>query len=347
MIKRVIKKVLKVVVDVLILAILIVGFILITEFSPKNGEAIKTVGKSSVKLKKDAEIDVLTYNIGHLISSENETLLSEGGESVKPDSKQIVLDNLAATKEIIEEEDPDILLLQEVDYKSNVSYDVNEYIELSNEFKGISMYAIEQDSFIPYPFPNLIGSVKTGISLLSKYEGDGCRLNLPQAYEFPKRIFTAKKCLQKMVIPIEGLDSKLVVINVDFEDYDDGPMRNMQFEMLKEEMLLEYNKGNYVIAGGDFNMLFPKDESEEYKDSNYTIVKMDSKVFPDNWSIVSDTKVKTFRLRNTPYSEKESVVATVDGFIVTPNIEVKSVSAVNTEFKNSNHNPVKIKIKLK
>lgn len=347
MVKRVIKKVLKVIVDILVLAVLILGFILITEFSPKNGEALKTVGKSTVKLNKNAELSILTYNVGHLISSESESLFIEGGSSTKPSQKQVVTDNLEAVKKIVEDENADITLLQEVDYKSKASYDVNEYVELSNDFNGVSMYAVEQDAFIPYPFPNLIGSVKTGIGMLSKYDGDGCRLNLPQTYEFPKRIFTAKKCLQKMVIPIENTDNKLVVINVDLEDYDDGSMRESQLEVLKEEMLLEYNKGNYVIAGGDFNMLFPKDKSEEYFGASYAITRINSEIFPEKWNIVTDTGKKTFRLRNIPYNESESVTATVDGFITTPNIEVKSVSAIDTGFKNTNHNPVKIKIKLK
>lgn len=347
MVKRVIKKVLKVIIDILILAVLIIGFILITEFSPKNGEALKTVGKSTVKLNKNAELSILTYNIGHLISNESESLFIEGGSSTRSAQKQVVTDNLEAAKKIVEDENADITLLQEVDYKSRASYDVNEYVELSNDFNGVSMYAVEQDVFIPYPFPNLIGSVKTGISILSKYDGGGCRLNLPQTYEFPERIFAAKKCLQKMVIPIEGTNNNLVVINVDMEDYDDGSMRASQLEMLKEEMLLEYNKGNYVIAGGDFNMLFPKDEANEYESINYTITKIDSKVFSDDWNIVTDTSKKTFRLRNIPYNENESITATVDGFITTPNIEVKSVSVIDTGFKNTNHNPVKIKIKLK
>lgn len=346
MVKRIIKIVLKVVVDIAIVAVLILGFMLITEFSPKNGETLKVVGKSTAKIKEGDELTILTYNIGHLVSDDTSDFWYEGGNSVRAASKEVVTTNLEAVTETIKD-GADIVLLQEVDYKSRMSYDINEYVELANEFQGVSAFMVEQDTFIPYPLPDLIGSTKTGIAVLSKYEGESCRLSLPETYEFPERIFTTKKGLQKFVIPLEDSTKSLVVINVDLEDYDDGTMREAQLEALKAEMLVEYNKGNYVVAGGDFNMLFPSDENETLKEGDYVITKMSSEVFPEGWNISTDTAKATFRLRNTAYNAETSLVATVDGFITTPNVEIKAVSVKDTEFKNTNHNAVTLKIKLK
>lgn len=346
MVKRIIKGILKVIVDVIIVAVLILGIVLITEFSPKNGETLKTVGKSTTKLKEGDELTILTYNIGHLVSGEESDFWYEGGETTRAASEDTVTANLETVTETIKD-GADIVLLQEVDYKSRMSYEVNEYVELANEFQGISSYAVEQDVFVPYPIPNIIGSVKTGIGILSKYEGESYRLSLPQTYEFPERIYATKKCLQKFVIPLEDSEKSLVVINVDLEDYDDGTMRETQLDALKREMLLEYDKGNYVVAGGDFNMLFPADENESVTSGEYVITKMTEEAFPEGWKSVTDTKTKTFRLRNMPYDKETSITATVDGFITTPNVEVKAVSVKDTEFKNTNHNAVTLKIKLK
>lgn len=346
MIKRIIKIILKGVIDIAVVAVLILGFILITEFSPKNGETLKVVGKSTNSVKEDDELTILTYNIGHLVSGEDSDFWYEGGESTRAASKEVVTTNLEAVTKTIKDE-ADIVLLQEVDYKSRMSYEVNEYIELANEFQGVSSFMTEQDAFIPYPLPNLIGSIKTGTAVLSKYEGESCRLSLPQTYEFPERIFAIKKGLQKFVIPLDDSDKSLVVINVDLEDYDDGTMREAQLEVLKAEMLVEYEKGNYVVAGGDFNMLFPADENEGVTKGDYAITKMSSEVFPEDWNISADTKKATFRLRDTVYNAETSLVATVDGFITTPNIEVKAVTIKDTEFKYTNHNAVTLKIKLK
>lgn len=346
MIIRIIKKIGIILIYILIAVAVAIGFLLITEFSPKNGETLKTVGKSTINIKEDDELTILTYNIGHLVSDETSDFWYEGGKNTRAADKEIVTTNLEAVIETIKDE-ADIVLLQEVDYKSRMSYEVNEYVELANEFQGVSSFMVEQDAFIPYPLPNLIGSIKTGTAVLSKYEGKSCRLSLPQSYEFPERIFAIKKGLQKFVIPLDDSEKSLVVINVDLEDYDNGTMREAQLETLKAEMLVEYEKGNYVVAGGDFNMLFPVDESETLTKGDYVITKMASEIFPEGWNISTDIKKSTFRLRDTAFSEETSLVATVDGFITTPNIEVKAVAVKGAEFKYTNHNAVTLKIKLK
>jgi exonuclease III len=37
----------------------------------------------------------------------------------------------------------------------------------------------------------------------------------------------------------------------------------------------------------------------------------------------------------------------IDGFIVSPNVEVLSVQTIDLDFKNSDHNPVKLTFALK
>lgn len=58
-------------------------------------------------------------------------------------------------------------------------------------------------------------------------------------------------------IDLEGTDAQLVLVNLHLEAYDDGEGKAAQTAALTSFLEQEYAKGNYVIAGGDFNQTFP------------------------------------------------------------------------------------------
>ena len=64
-------------------------------------------------------------------------------------------------------------------------------------------------------------------------------------------------------IDVNETDKQLVIINLHLEAYDDGSAREKQMKVLKDIMVKEYEKGNYVIVGGDFNQTFPTRRSSD------------------------------------------------------------------------------------
>ena len=58
-------------------------------------------------------------------------------------------------------------------------------------------------------------------------------------------------------LPIEGSDKQLVLVDLHLEAYDSGEGKIAQTRQLMGFLEDEYLKGNYVIAGGDFNQIFP------------------------------------------------------------------------------------------
>lgn len=48
-----------------------------------------------------------------------------------------------------------------------------------------------------------------------------------------------------------------MLVNLHLEAYDDGEGKIAQTKQLREFIQSEYEKGNYVIAGGDLNQVFP------------------------------------------------------------------------------------------
>ena len=45
--------------------------------------------------------------------------------------------------------------------------------------------------------------------------------------------------------------------------------------------------------------------------------------------------------------EKESFQAVIDGFLLSPNVQLEEVEGLNLGFENSDHNPVKMTISMK
>ena len=54
----------------------------------------------------------------------------------------------------------------------------------------------------------------------------------------------------------------------------------------------------------------------------------------------------TTRNADIPYDPEESLCLTIDGFIISDNIELVSYSTVDTQFAWSDHNPVQLTFRL-
>ncbi|MBQ2042917.1 MAG: endonuclease/exonuclease/phosphatase family protein, partial [Firmicutes bacterium] len=116
----------------------------------------------------------------------------------------------------------------------------------------------------------------------------------------------------------------------------------------------EYNKGNYCIAGGDFNKDILGDSSKYFgkSDIEYTWAQ------PIPEEILAGYKAKlvapfneaspvpSCRNADGPY-HKGQYVLTIDGFLVTDNIKVNRSDVIDTQFKYSDHNPVDMTFVLK
>lgn len=65
----------------------------------------------------------------------------------------------------------------------------------------------------------------------------------------------------------------------------------------------------------------------------------------EGWRCVTNLTGATCRLLNAPYSD-ESQLYGIDGLILSPNVGMQSVETVALDFAHSDHNPVRLKVKL-
>ena len=78
------------------------------------------------------------------------------------------------------------------------------------------------------------------------------RRSFPIATTF-KKFFDLDRCYSISRVPVDN-DKELVVFNLHMSAYgNDDQIRQGQIRMLCQDMEKEYQAGNYVLCGGDFN----------------------------------------------------------------------------------------------
>ena len=362
------KKALKLIGAILLaLLLLVIGFfglLSAVEYRPDavteltaNGIGSKTLDadlfRTAGKDIPSKELTVLSWNIGYSGLGSSADFFMDGGKGVRTQTKEQVQENLEAFASELETVNPDFVLLQEVDRNSTRSYHVNGADFLSvrmsdyqntfaNNFKVL---------FVPYPVPP-IGAVDSGILTLSRYNAEkASRIQLPCPFSWPVRLANLKRCLLAEYIPIEGSDRQLVLVNLHLEAYDSGEGKIEQTKILESFLEEEYNKGNYVIAGGDFNQSFSGTDTSMYPlqgNGLWECGLLDESQFPEGWQFLMDNSVPSCRSLDRPYDPNDETFQyyLIDGFIVSPNVTAASIETLDLGFVNSDHNPVKLTVTL-
>lgn len=326
-----------------------------TEISIKNNK--------TTLVSLDTDYSIATYNIGfgaytHEFSffmDSGETLDGEkftGKDSVAKD-KDTVIHNTTGAVNTIKDKSVDFAFFQEVDIKATRSHKYNQLEHIEKEFadhsSSISMNF--HSAFLFYPIFEPHGKTDAGIVTLSKYNiSSAVRRSLPIDESFPTKFFDLDRCIQVTRLPIENSEKKLVLINVHMSAYDEGGIiRKEQLSLLNTILAEESTKGNYVIAGGDFNHdivdsaeLFPT----TFKRPEWVYSLEDSDL-SSGYRFVAAKNAPTCRATDVPYTKGETYTVVIDGFICSSNVETVSIENIDTDFEYSDHNPALLKFSLK
>ena len=338
---------------------LVGGFLIFataTTLQVKDSEDMPINGNVTTKVNEGQTLKLLTWNVGYGALDEKQDCYWDGGKGVTGESKEAVEGNIKSISNKIQELDPDMFFIQEIDVKSKRSFKVNELEMMQGQFsedKYNNTYACNfKAGFIPLPLYNPFGRVEGGITSFSKYQvSDAKRIQLPIPFSWPMSLLNLKRCLLINRTPIEGSSKELVMINLHLEAYDDGEGKAKQLKQLMDIMEEEYAKGNYVIAGGDFNQCFSNVDLTKYpKMNDWVCPIIDVEQYP-NFTFSMDDKVptcrslyKTYVGNDTSYTNFQHYM--LDGFITSNNITVNSLETLDLGFKNTDHNPVTMSVTL-
>lgn len=347
------KKLGKLVVGILALVVLVaiggIGYLSMTEYQPKDRETL-IVDKGSKEIELGQTVSLLTFNIGYGGLGATEDFFMDGGSNVQPKNKAMVETNLAGIRDVLKENPSDIYLLQEVDRQAKRSYGINQEAYLDKALGMPSVFAHNfKVAYVPFPIPP-IGRVDSGIMTMSEYQvSEASRLALPNPFKWPVRLANLKRSLLETRFDIKGSDKELVVINLHLEAYDSGTGKVEQSKLLGRILKEEYDKGNYVIAGGDFNQVFEGSQAFPVTGKEgWEPGKLAKADLPAHFSYAFDDHAPTVRVLNAPYtgSYDTSQVYVIDGFIVSDNMKVNQVSVKDQDFKHSDHHPVSLEVSL-
>ncbi len=307
---------------------------------------------SEQKVTKGETLTVVSYNIGFGAYESDYGFFMDGGSQSWAWSKERLVKNLENIESLLVNEGADFLFLQEVDEDATRSYHVNERTFFTEAFAETDAVWAENwnSSFLLYPFNQPHGSTKAGLLTISNRNiSSAVRRSLPIETGVTKFV-DLDRCYSKSEVELTESDRQLVLYNVHLSAYtSDGKIAVEQLELLIEDMQGEYQKGNYVVCGGDFNKDLLGDSSKYFGISGegYTWAQSFPTELLEGKGLTlfvgsdEETLIPSCRNADGPYYEGQFVI-TVDGFVVSKNIKVEKTEVIDTGFAFSDHNPVKM-----
>jgi endonuclease/exonuclease/phosphatase family metal-dependent hydrolase len=339
------------VVGVVAVVVLFLGVATATAYRPSPTEALEPEGEPARGAPAPGqELSFVSFNIGYGGLGKNQDFFMDGGKMTRPGDQADVLNNLDGIVAALRANPADAYLLQEVDSDSRRSFGIDEVSRLGQSLGGQRAYALNFKSiFTPYPWPP-IGKVTSGLVTDTAFPVAAFeRVSLPVPFSWPVSMFNLKRCLLVSRVALEGTGKQLVLVNLHLEAYESGEEagagREAQAKALVDFMAKEYAKGNYVVAGGDFNQTLPGVEFPSVSD-NWKPGVFNSKALANGWTVANDPSAPTSRLNDAPWDGHNQLYG-IDGFIVSPNVEVVEVKTLDQDFEFSDHNPVRLKAVLK
>ena len=316
-----------------------------------------------------------------------------GGTESRAKSKESVLFSTNGAINTINSYNPDFAFFQEVDIKAHRSHKVNQYEMIKEQMPGYTTTFANNfhSAYLMYPLTKPHGAVEAGIATMSKYEiTSAVRKSFTVSDDFISKISDLDRCFSASYLPIDGSDKELVLVNIHTSAYDEGGViRAKQMEELNTFLNSENDKGNYIVCGGDFNhdlLTNNPDFDYRYKEGdsfdNSTVAFKDQFKQPkpdwlqfifenkkkansdefeittaisDNFKVVASDNSPSCRTCDVTWQPGFTYVATLDGFIVSNNVEViahKNLVTTNPEtnlkgFAYADHEPATMTFKLK
>ncbi|MCR5009341.1 MAG: endonuclease/exonuclease/phosphatase family protein [Clostridia bacterium] len=355
--KKVLKTLLCIILVIVLIAVGYVAYVFIDYHRIGDNVPLSvTAGALSEKAGTGKTYRIVSWNIGFGAYEDDYGFFMDGGTQSWAWSKERLDTNLKNISDLLAKQKADLYLIQEVDFDATRSYHFDEREYLVKDL-GDQNYTFAQNydsPFLMYPLTQPHGKSRAGLMTFSRFVIDSAvRRELPIETGFTK-FLDLDRCYSANRIPMDN-GKELVLYNFHLSAYtSDGKIANEQLKLLLADIQEEYKKGNYCIAGGDFNKDILGDSSKYFgkSDIEYTWAQPIPEGTFDGYNVKLESPlneaspVPSCRNADGPYKPGQYVL-TIDGFMVTDNIEVVGSDVIDTQFKYSDHNPVYMKFILK
>lgn len=385
--KRAVKTLLLIVCVVALLVVGYLAYVILNYY--RVGDVELAVEQEAVEdtLNVGKSYTITSYNVGFGAYQQDYTCVMDScyvkegdqwkmieGRNLKALSKDDAVCNTDGAAKTITELNPDFALFQEADLDSDRCYHVNQIEAFKSALpKSDSVYCTNfHTPYFCYPLNDMMGKAESGILTLSRV-----KIQKSDRYEFKvtddiiERNFDLDRCFSVSYIDVDN-GKQLVLINLHMSAYDEGGViRAEQRQKLYTFMEDEFSKGNYIIAGGDFNhdLLTYNPEYSQYTQDNLPFVTDKTQKLPNDMvfffdensdaglpeglRLVASDNCSTCRTAAITWQPEFNYCRVLDGFIVSDNIEVEEHRNIVTSTENlegyaySDHEPTWMKFSLK
>lgn len=290
-------------------------------------------------------LDVMIWNLGYAGLGAESDFKVDGGQNYLPPSRTIVRRNADAIAAFLGAQDVDVILNQEIARGGPVNYwvDLKQRVDDALAARDQLFYADFKTRLLPWPL-----RMTHGQAIYSRLAIEGGEVvSLPAENE---GILGTRRRYGSLVsrLPIQGRDHGWTVASVHLAAFDDdAAVRTQQLRELLAWAQREYESGQHVVLGGDFNLQlaetsFPHTTEEQYL---FWLFPFPQNALPEGWRIAADPNVPSVRTNERPYSAGENYTTVIDGYIVSPNVVIEEVRGIDLGFANSDHQPVRLRVR--
>lgn len=321
------------------------------EYRPENSPLpCKVNGEKADTLSADI-LSILSWNTGYGGLGEEADFFYEGGDMVYPSKEESHAYFKGILNKISSYDSVDLILLQEVDLSSRRSNFIDQHDQISRQLKNHQgLFAKNYDViYIPIPLFRPLSKVRSGLSFFTRYTPEEAGIIVfPGNYPWPKKLFTPDRLFLYCAYILPS-GKKLYVINTHNSAFDDGSLRRQQIEILWTYMQQWHEEGNYVIAGGDWNVN-PRgyqNNTFESGDVSFSVpYSWENQIDDPDWTFAFDNQYPTNRDVSGKYLHAHSPTTIIDYFVCSPNIEILALKTHHDGFQFSDHQAVYMRLRL-
>lgn len=291
-----------------------------------------------------ATLDLMIWNIGYGGLGAGSDFVSDGGEHMFPPSRAAVRENAAAIEAFLREhqDSADIVLMQELARGGPVNYwvDVKAHVDRALAGRDRTFFADFKTRLLPWPLRLVHGQ---GLYARNAVAEPGI-VALPAE---DAGIFGVRRRYVAPYVRLAGPEN-WTIASVHLAAFDeDAAVRTRQLRELLAWAQSEYQSGRRVVLGGDWNFQIAETNFPHTTDERFLfwLFPFPEDALPEGWRIAADAAIPSVRTNHQPYTPGENYVTTIDGFIVSPNVAIESVSGYDLGFEHTDHQPVRLRVR--
>lgn len=242
-----------------VLVLLFFGFVFLSTYQPGDVEEVEVSCRDDAPVYQQGDsLKVFNWNVQFMAGRDNHFFYS-GGPDTRPTAEEID-ETLKESAELIKDENPDVILLQEMDNQSARTDGRNQANELMkllpDEYNCIARTWYWKAAFIPHP--SVMGSAGMELVTISKYRIESAqRLALPEitSQNYIMKQFYLKRAILKTMLKT-GSEREIAVMNTHLSAFARGD-DTMRRQIDKVMSIIENLNSQSIpwLIGGDFNLL--------------------------------------------------------------------------------------------